>query len=336
MTQAKGFRSRLLLDFEDTFGSDPGVSEAQVMHVNSVGLRANRGKQIPATIRGNRNAAEPFDGFLDVSGPIVVPIDYTSFWYWLKAMFNLPATTGGGPYTHVFTIGNTQPSMVLDKQVDQDIAQYHKYNGCKIARASFSFGGESELVANLQLAGADETRGTSPYDAAPTSPTLNRLDNFEAAMTEGSASIATVLSVDMSIDFGLDTGQYCIGGSGKRRAIGEGMVQVTGSVRALFEDDTLLTKAENSTESEITVTVTTGAYSLAFEIPELMYGRGGAAIEGPQGIIQTLDFAGFYGNDTDASSMVVTLINATAADSSSSSSSSSNSSSSSSSSSTSA
>jgi hypothetical protein len=237
-----------------------------------------------------------------------VPVDYTAFWYWLKAMFGDPATTGTGPYTHTFKVAATQPSLVLDKQFT-DIGRYWKYNGVKVSSFGIDFGGDGELVANLDIVGANETPSATPYDASPTAQTLNRLGNFQAAMTEGGSAFAKATSLSLNFNFGLDTGIYCIGDAGQRSDLPEGIVEATGTLLALFEDHTLVDKAVASTESEITLTLTSGTNSLAFELPELQYSRAKAPIEGPQGIIQELNYVAYYDDDADASTLIATLIN---------------------------
>jgi hypothetical protein len=238
----------------------------------------------------------------------VVPVDYTAFWYWLKAMFGDPSTSGTGPYDHEFTVGNTQPSLVLEKQF-QDITKYWKYSGCKVSSWSMSLGGDEELVSTLEIIGADETPGTSAYDASPTSLTLGRLDNFEGALKEGGATISNVTSLSLTMNFGLDDSQYVIGGGGIRGDIPEGMVEVSGTLTALFEDHSLVDKAVNSTESSLRAEITHGTNELDLFIPELQYANPVTTVDGPQGVLVELPFVGYYDDGTDASVMVVTLTN---------------------------
>jgi hypothetical protein len=87
---------------------------------------------------------------------------------------------------------------------------------------------------------------------------------------------------------------------------------VAGSITTLFENTTLLTKALNSTETAIVATLTSGSYSLALDIGELIYGYKSPGISGPQGILVSLDFTGYYDNDSDVSAIKATLINNTA------------------------
>ena len=308
MAQAKGALARLQLDFETTFGSDPASPNGINMPFNSCGVRSTRAQNQAQTLTGRRDPVEPFDGNIDVGGDIVVPVDAIAFGYWLKAMFGAPTTTGAGPYQHVFKIGNTQPSMVLEKGF-ADIAQYAKLNGCKVARLSMTIGGDGELTATLGVMGAKETLGTTSYDATPTTLTFARFQNSQAAFTEGGSALANGTELTIDVDFGLDGGVYVVGGGGIRGSIPEGVVAISGTLRTLFENATLLTKAMNSTESSITATLTNGTNILALALNEVKYARNVPSIDGPTGVYVELPFQAFYDNHAGNSAIVATLTN---------------------------
>jgi len=311
MTQAKGSSVQLLLDYETTYGADPAVPNAYIMPVNSITLAADQSKNSPATLRGDRNPTVPWDGNRNVNGSIVVPVDYTAFWYWLQAMFKDPTTSGGPVYTHKFTVQDDQESLVLDKGFT-DITKYWKYNGCKISRWSMNLGGDEELVSTFDIIGSAETLGTSPLDATPNSLTLGRLDNFEASLKEGGSSIANVKTLSFAVDFGLDPDCFVIGGAGIRGGLPEGVLSVTGNLTALFENHTLADKAVASTETSIGIEIVSGSYGLKIYFDELQYARPKTLVEGPKGILISLDWAAYYDDDADASSIWVQCLNADA------------------------
>ena len=118
--------------------------------------------------------------------------------------------------------------------------------------------------------------------------------------------------VEITISNELDTNTYVIGGNGIRGSLPEGVVTVTGRIKAMFENATLYNKAINGTESSLVLTFTSGTHSLTIAVDELYYQRQGPAIETSGGIWLDLPFTGFYGNDADASGIMVTLVNAQA------------------------
>ena len=314
MGTARGYKSECVLDFETTFGEDPASPAGLIMPLNTMGVRSQRNKTTPATIRGNRNPAAPFDGNLSVSGGIQAPVDTIATGHWLRAMFGVPATTGSDPYTHTFTVGDTQPSLVLEKKFADTAAaiKYAKYNGCKIASWSMSVGGDGELVQDFDVAGADETLADAAYDSSASSVSIDRLNNFQASLTEGGSPLTIATDVDFTIDFGLDTDKYVIGGSGTLGDIPEGIIGVSGNLTALFQNDTLLNKAVNSTESSLVITLTDGDYSLVITFEELQYSRNTPGIEGPQGVLITLPFTGYFDDGASSSAITAALTNAQA------------------------
>lgn len=315
MGQARGYKSSVVIDFETTFGVDPGAPDGKVMPINSYDVSASRALNSAQTITGNRNPVMPFSGFTSVQGQAVIPVDLVAMGYWLKGLFGDPTTTGAGPYNHVFKIGDSQPSMVIEKTFDfgGGSKTYIKQNGVKLGSLGINFGGDGELTAQIGVVGAKEAApNATPYDASPASVSLNRVGNFQAAITEGGTAIATVTECSINVEMGLDSSGYVIGGGGSLGDIPEGLAAVSGSITALFKDTALLTKAAAGTESSLAITLTSGTHSLKFEIPELLFQLQTPGINGPQGVRVTLPFQAYLDNGAGASAMIVTLINATA------------------------
>lgn len=312
MAQQTGARSALVIGFESVFGSAPATG--MKMPFNTSGLKGTRPLNAPATLRGNRNPLMPFRGNMDVSGDIVVPVDSDAFGWWLKAMFGAPATAGTGPYTHTFKVGDTQPSLAIEHQfLALDTPEYFLYEGCKVSTFSMEIGGDGELVATLSMVGATETIDTSSFDGTAAEKSINRLHNFHASLTEGGSAFGDATTVSFSVDFGLDTEQFVIGGGGVRGAIPEGVIAVSGQLTALFKDVALLNKAINETESSLLITIEKSANEkLDIEIPELQYQQNSPEISGPQGIVVTLDFQGYYEDDADESAILAVLTNSIA------------------------
>lgn len=310
MTQARGRKAQLLLDYETTFGTDPAAAAAIAMPFNSIGIKANQNLSEDNTIRNRRDPAMPSRGNIDVAGDVVVPVDLVAIGYWLRAAFGAPEKTGEapGPYTHVWKPGDTQPSLVLERGFT-DIGVYEKFNGCKIGKIGLSFGGDADLAATISIMGAKQTVGAASYDGTPTAVTLTKFHQFQAVIKEGGSAIATVTQATLDIEFSLDGDAYTIGSQGARADICEGLMQISGNLTALFADNALLQKAVQGTESSLEITLTSGTSSLKFELPELMYGRTSPTVEGPQGVRIELPYRAYYEDATAAAAIVVTLVN---------------------------
>jgi len=310
MTQQRGVNAEILLGFENAaYGT--AATTGFVMPLNSCGVVGVKNRQVPATLTGTRNTVVPFAGNKDVNGPIVIPLDSDAMPYWLVAMFGDPSTTGTDPYEHEFKVASSMPSFTLEEVFEDLTANvYQRFVGCKIASLGMTFGGDGELIGNIGVLGADMSHETSAFDAAPTTVSLDRVNNFDAAILEGGGSLSNATELSINLDFGLDPNSFVIGSGGIRGDIPEGFVAVTGNIKTLFEDKTLLDKATGDTETSLKITVTDSVNSiLEFEIQELLYSVNGVPIEGPQGLIVSLDFVGYYTAGSEASNIVARVTN---------------------------
>ena len=122
-------------------------------------------------------------------------------------------------------------------------------------------------------------------------------------------TVANILSLSLNIDFGLDGDSYAIGGKGFRTYIDTGIVGVSGTVKAFFQNMDLLNKAVNGTESSLELTLTKGDNSLVIKLPELIYERNSPGIDGPKGVNIEMPFKAYYGDDAEASAILFELTN---------------------------
>ncbi len=309
MSEAKGNQSQLMMDFESSFGSTPETPEGKLLPFNSNDVSGDQNQEQPETITGSRSAVQPIRGNMSVSGNITIPIDVRNIGWWLTAMFGAPDTSGSDPYTHVFKMSPTQPSMVLEKGFT-DIGQYFLQNGCKVGSFELAdVSGDGELTATVGIEGQTESRGTSTFDDTATQEVFERFHKFQAALQEGGSSFAKAAEFSLSLGFDLETDKYTIGNNGQRYSIPEGLSQITGSITGIFDDSTLVDKAINNTETSLNLKFTNGAHSLEFDMTEVQYNRTSPGIDGPRGIVLPLDFTAYNQDGADDSSITVTLIN---------------------------
>ena len=312
--QAIGVYTTLKMGFETEFGKDPAdlATKAVQMPFNTCGLAASQNKTDPATIRGRRDPVEPIMGNIDVSGDLAVPMDATAFGYWWKAAMGAPITTAvegkDGFFKHVFKPADDQPSLVLEKGFSK-INSYAKYNGCKVSKISISAGGDGELTATISIMGCDEKISTTTICASPSEPVMNRLNNFMANLILGGNKTATVTAFTMDIDFGLAGDTYALGGKGYRKAVNEGLINISGSMTAFFCDNTYLELAENNTETSAELTLEVGELQMSLLLPEIKFSRNSPAVDGPSGIKQELQYSAYYQDSDENAAIVVTMQN---------------------------
>lgn len=308
--QAQGYRSKLGMGFESTYNQAP--AKGIQMPITSSKIKGSQNLITDNTIRGRRDPAQPSLGNIDVSGSVVIPVDDVNFGYWLRALLDVPITTGSGdPYTHIFKIGLTQPSISFEQQFP-DISQNFLYTGCKVNKMALSFGGDQALAATIDIMGAKEVINSTPFDAMLDNYPMRKFSNFMASIKEGGTDIASVTKLDLSISAGLNGDTYTIGSRGFRNSVNSGIMQVSGTVTAFFDSVALLNKAIAGTTSSLDILLVDPAFpthSLEIKLPELIYKRDSPGIEGPTGVSIALPFEAFYNADADNSCVVFTLIN---------------------------
>ena len=310
--QAMGVYSGVRFIPESTLGVTPETGTVRSLPFNSCTVSAEQNRTAPGTMTGTRNPVEPIMGNINVSGGITVPLDTNAFGWILAMAFGNPTTTtvSTGVYQHVFKPGTEQPSVTLEKAFSN--GEYYLEKGCKVSSLGFSFGGDGELTCDVQMLGCNETIDDEPISESVTALTLDRLNNFQAALKVDNADVAVATELTLDVGFGLDEEGYAIGGNGFRSRINEGLLELTGSMTAFYDDDTYVQKAMNSTITALQVKLTKGSTSLQIDLPEVQFPRNSPDIEGAAGVMQSLDFGAFYKNNALGTSIQFTLINGTA------------------------
>lgn len=247
---AVGARTKVLMDVETSYGVAPTTPGGVLLPINSFSLKPSRAKNTPGTLTGRYDPAEPFDGNLEVSGGVVVPVDARAFGHWLRAMFGAPATTGTGepaaaPFTHVWKSNKDMPSLVMQATYG-DI--YGQFVGCKVSSLAMQAGGDGELTATVNMLGRDADYVDADYNASAPSVAMKRFNNFQGSLLSGGAEIGVVTDCSLNIDFGLDSSIRKLGDKGRVYDLPQGVMAVTGSLTVFITDKALLMKAKNSEE----------------------------------------------------------------------------------------
>lgn len=308
MSHQKGSTTVFKLGYELVAFGTPAAA-GYILPINSFDVRSTRALNRADTLSSSRNPLEPFAGNLIVNGNIVVPVDSVAMAYWLIAIFGLPTTTGSGPYVHEFKIPSVQRSLTLETGfTDLATDKFQRFVGCKVNSLALTVGGDGELVATMGVMGKSDSMEAATFHAG-TDITMARVNNFQAALLEGGSSLGNATEVSININCPIDP-YYVIGGAGSVGSLAERKVEVSGNLKTLFEDVSLMDKALAGTESSIKLTVTGAANSIfELEIQELLYERNSVPVPGPQGLLVDLNFQGFYANGSEASGIVARLTN---------------------------
>jgi len=272
---------------------------------------------------GNRNPTKPVRGNVTVNGGWVQALEFSSIGHVLKHAFGAPATTGAGPYDHVFKTGHdgATPSTSLGdgfvaehQYPDLTTPAYLRFLGNKIESLGFSVAPEGvvEVEVSCMGKGEDPAGTASPMDATPTEYDCTAIDHFVGTVKEGGVAIGNITQANFTIANNLE-GQYVVGGQGEIGELPEGIVGVTGSITVLFRDLALYTKAKALTETELEFGwVVDASNSLVFNFPEVLLELTVPEVSGPAGVLQTIPFQAYYEDGADAAAAIATLTNSVA------------------------
>lgn len=310
--QAMGVYSGVRFIPEAQLGVTPSSGTVRSLPFNSCTVAAEQNRTAPGTMTGRRDPVEPIMGNINVGGGLTIPLDVNAFGWILAMAFGNPTTTSvtGGKYQHVFKPGTEQPSISLEKAFSN--GEYYVDKGCKISSMGFSFGGDGELTVDVQMLGCNEVINDEPISDSVTELALDRLNNFQAALKIDNVEVAVATELTLDVNFGLDEEGYAIGGQGFRSRINEGLLELSGSMTAFYDDATYVEKAMNSTITALQVKLTKQGNSLQIDLPEVLFPRKSPTIEGSAGIMQNLDYGAFYKSNNLGTSIQFTLVNDTA------------------------
>jgi len=316
MAQAKGSKAYLAFQEETTYKTDPGTPNLTTLQFESETLSKKVGMEQSNTLRGSRNSVQPLRGDTDVSGGVNVNLAAYPAQLWKACLGSCTTTGASAPYTHTIKVGDTVPSYLIEKGFT-DIAQYFKYNGCKFSGFKLECTTKGVQKVSFDIMGATGAASGTSFDATRTDLGISEFDGFAiSSLLEGGSSITGVTGISLAYSNESDGDTFTLGGGGVRGAINEGVVKVTGTIKGLFENLTLYNKAVNRTESSLLISYilgtgagTAGNEFISFEIPELFYEVADPPVAGPKGVSYSLNFTGFYKNDSDASPLIIVVKN---------------------------
>lgn len=318
MAQNQGSSTRLAMNFESTYGTSP-ASMLEFSYMPTAVLRQNQNLNDSSIIRSTRDMSESFLGFKSAEASLSVPMDTLFIGNWLKAFLGTAnAPTGSNPYTHTFIRNDgTLPSLTFEKG-HTDIGTYHLGNGFRGDSFTLSFGDESETKLDMSFVGKKVTLNSSEL-VTPTDGLMGtQYEPFEVSVViKNAAGTVTVplkvKSGSLTYSNNLDNSQYIVGSGGEVADIPAGLIGVSGSLTALYEDDSLVATAQAGENVQITITYSDGTNSIVFEMQEVkLSATAGVETTSPLGTEIPFDYKAFWKNGSNNSALKVTVVNSRA------------------------
>lgn len=301
MTIANGAQHSLHFIAESSYGSTPSTPTWTPMPHTATTLNLSKDGIESEKLRGDRQIEDFRHGNKSVGGDISAELEYGAFDDVLQAVMC------GTWTTDVLKSGTTRRSFTIERKfADLDTAEYHRHTGCEFNSMSMTVTPNAMVTTTFGVVGKDLSVSTSEVASSTYSADVGNtpFDSFTGSITEGGSSIATVTSISINIENGLEP-LFSVGSSTTNRpSIGKS--RVTGNLTCYFESNTLYSKFLNETSSEIVLTLTDlDGNSIQFDIPNVKYNTGQPDVSGEGSVTVSMDFVALY-NSSDATQLAIT------------------------------
>lgn len=299
MALAQGSRSRLAYGVETTFGT--AASTYKNLPVNTHSLNLTKDRVAGNEIQPDRMPRVDRHGNRQVGGDIVVDLRDGDYDDLIKSAMLSDWSSD------VIKIGTTPTFLTIEDYLS-DIDQARLFTGMAANTMAVSLAPNQMVTTTFGMVGKDMSISATEKtvsDASGAAP----FDAYSGDLSIGDVGASSAVSIITAMDFTLTNSlnpRFVIGDD-TTPSLEYGRAEIEGSITAYFEDEALINRFLNETETEIEVSVNdpTGANAYTFLFPRVKLNTGDAPLEGPASRMVTLNFVALY-DSTEGSNLVIT------------------------------
>tara|TARA_R110000744_G_scaffold99744_1_gene192423 strand:- start:2846 stop:3754 length:909 start_codon:yes stop_codon:yes gene_type:complete len=300
MAFAQGSRSSLSYIAEATFGTTPTTPQFVNLPINSHSLDLTKDRVEGNEIQADRMPRVDRHGNKQSGGSIEVDLKKLDFDELIESAFLSSFST------NVLKVG-TVPKYLSIEDAANDISQFRLFTGMSASSMSVSIAPNQMVTAAFDMVGKTMAQAaTTASTATPTAPSTNvPFDSYSGVISDGGSGIAIVTSLDFSI-----TNSFAptfVIGSDSAAQLEVGRAVVEGTMTIYYEDETIINKFLNETESTLEVSVDdpTGTNSYTFLFPRVKYNGAAVPLSGSTSRLITVPFVALY-DATEATNIKLT------------------------------
>jgi hypothetical protein len=289
MAFAQGSRSSLAYIAETAFGTTPATPTFANLPINSHSLDLTKDRVEGNEIQADRMPRVDRHGNKQATGSLEVDLRKGDFDELIESAFL------NSYVTDVLKVGTT-PKFFSMEDAANDISQFRLFTGLSVSSMSVSIAPNQMVTGSFDMVGKSMTQSAATGSTgAPTASSTNApFDSYSGTISDGGAGISIVTSIDFSL-----TNSFAptfVVGSDSAQQLEFGRAVVEGTMTVYYEDETLINKFLNETESSISVTVNdpTGASAYTFDFPRVKYNGASVPLQNPQSRLITLPFVALY------------------------------------------
>lgn len=280
---------------ESTYGTTPGTPTMETIRHNSTSLNLSKDVIKSEELRSDRMPSDSRHGPKQVGGDIVSELSWGGNIDTILEAVCLGTWSNETPAsgTDQLKAATTRRSFTIRRYFG-DLASgnaYHVFTGCEFNSLSISMTPGAIVTMTLGVIGQGQGTQASEISGATVSAatTSESMTAIEGSVLEGGSAIGTVTEVSLEISNGMDT-RFVVG-SDETLQPSVGRATVTGTMTAYFEDQALLDKFIDETNSSIDVRVQDSAGNqYRFYCPNIVYTSGQPDVEGEGPIVLSMGF----------------------------------------------
>lgn len=290
MPFAQGSRSQLTYILESVFNTTPASPNMMLLPLNAHTVALQKQAIESDEIRSDRQIAVFRHGNKSVEGTIDVEFRALDYDELLEGVMFGDFDSAGD-----LRLGTTLKSFSFEDGA-LDINEYRVFTGCYVNTLSMNLAPNAMVTASFGIVGAGaDPISASSIDATPVAAQSDEpYDTFSGTIKEGGTTIASISSLDFTIENSVSPAFVLGTDTAPQMEYGRG--RVTGTISAYFEDEVLLNKFINETETSIEFTLA-GTTNYTFQFPRIKYSGGDVPLDSEQSRFISLPFIALYEAD---------------------------------------
>jgi len=300
MAFSQGSRSSLSFITESTFGTTPAGNFAN-LPFSTHSLNLTKDRVAGTDIEADRMPRVDRHGNRQVAGDIVVDLRDADFDTFLEsAMLNVWDTV-------TLKVGTT-PKFFSIEDYAADIDQARLFTGCSVSSLAISLAPNQMVTTTFGMVGKDMSLSATEktQDAASGAAPF---DAYSGDIAIGNVAGATTVAIVTALDFTLNNAYAptFVIGDDSAPSLEYGRAEVEGTMTVYFEDETMINRFLNETETEIEVSVNdpTGANAYTFQFPKVKINSADVGVDGPTSRMISMSFVALY-DSTEGTNLKIT------------------------------
>jgi len=296
MAFSQGSRTSLRYIAESVFGTTPASPTFTNIPYNTHSLDITKDRVEGNEILSDRMPRVDRHGNKQSGGSIEV--DLTSGFYDEFLESAMLGTWDSSPAAAPDTlkVGTTQKHFSIEDAAE-DISEFRLFTGMTVSTMSISIAPNQMVTGTFDFVGKGMTQNSTTGSTGGTPTAIGNyapFDSYSGSLTEGGSPVAIITGIDFSVSNSL--APTFVVGSDETPQLEYGRAVVEGTITAYYEDEALINKFLNETESAINIGVNNPAgdalYSFIF--PRVKYNGAAVPVQNPQSRIITLPFVALY------------------------------------------